>query len=175
MPRAWWKGTEQDGGCRTVNGLEVLRRCAAYTHDMEKLKSQKALALDAAVRITPGMDTSGGGRSSDISAKPERFVQAADWLERRMSARRCMYALELEEAARLLEHMEPANADALRLVMITGLTVRQAAGEMRRSCDAVRGLLSRSRSILKDTPSRLSDDPDYQDLLRQYSRRFRDG
>ena len=129
----------------------------------------------AAVRITPGMDATGGGRSSDISAKPERFVQAADWLERRMSARRCMYAMELEEAARLLERMEPANAEALRLVMISGCTVRQAAGEMRRSCDAVRGLLSRSRSILKDTPSRLSDDPDYQDLLRQYSRRFRDG
>ena len=158
-----------------MNGLDVLRRCAAYENEMEKLRGQKAMALDAAVRITPGMDATGGGRSSDISARPERFVQAADWLERRMSARRCMYAMELEEAARLLERMEPANAEALRLVMISGCTVRQAAGEMRRSCDAVRGLLSRSRSILKDTPSRLSDDPDYQDLLRQYSRRFRDG
>ena len=158
-----------------MNGLDVLRRCAAYENEMEKLRGQKAMALDAAVRSTPGMDATGGGRSSDISAKPERFVQAADWLERRMSARRCMYAMELEEAARLLERMEPANAEALRLVMISGCTVRQAAGEMRRSCDAVRGLLSRSRSILKDTPSRLSDDPDYQDLLRQYSRRFRDG
>lgn len=158
-----------------MNGLDVLRRCAAYENEMEKLRGQKAMALEAAVRITPGMDATGGGRSSDISAKPERFVQAADWLERRMSARRCMYAMELEEAARLLERMEPANAEALRLVMISGNTVRQAAGEMRRSCDAVRGLLSRSRSILKDTPSRLSDDPDYQDLLRQYSRRFRDG
>ena len=154
-----------------MTGLDVLRRCAAYEKDMERLRTQRALAYDAATRITAQMGGGGGGRSQEISAKPERFALAAQWLDRRMDARRAMYALELSEAARLLSDMEPATCEALRLTMIAGLTAPQAAEAMRRTQDSVRGMLRRGRNELRQKESELPQDMDYREMDRRFKQR----
>lgn len=148
-----------------MNGLDVLRRCAAYESEMERLRQQVALAMDAATRVSPSLDRD-GGRSSDVRSKAETFAARADWLDRRMIARRWLYAQELDEASRLLPQISPAPAEAVRLVMISGETVRMAAGEMRRSEDAVRALLRRGRQELAALPSALDQDPEYAEQLR---------
>lgn len=148
-----------------MTGLDVLRRCAAYETEMARLRQQHALAMDAATRVSPSLDRD-GGRSSEVSSKAERFAVKADWLERRMIARRWLYAQELDEAARLLPQLEIAAAEAIRLVMISGQTVRQTAGEMRRSEDAVRALLRRGRLQLAALSSALDQDPEYAEQMR---------
>ena len=148
-----------------MTGLDVLRRCQAYGQEMERLRQQHALAMDAATRVSPSLDRD-GGRSSGVRSKAETFAVRADWLERRMLARRWLYAQELDEASRLLPQVSTAPSEAIRLVMISGETVRMAAGEMRRSEDAVRALLRRGRQELAALQSDLDRDPEYQEQMR---------
>jgi len=145
-----------------MTGLDVLRRCAAYEGEMERLRQQYALAMDAATRVSPVLGKD-GGRTEGAGSKAERFVVKADWLERRMIARRWLYAQDLDEASRLLPQLETAPAEAIRLVMVSGHTVRMAAGEMRRSEDAVRALLRRGRLQLAALRSPLDEDPEYRE------------
>ena len=88
-----------------MTGLDVLRACERYAGDMQRLTLQYQIAMDAATRVTPRLDGNSGGRSSDVRSAPERFAVKAEGLTKRMDARRAMYAMELEEAANLLERL----------------------------------------------------------------------
>lgn len=152
-----------------MDGLETLRQCEAYARDMERLRVSYQMALEAATRTTPRLDADGGGRSG-VSNAPERFAERADWIRRRMDARRAMYAMELDAAADLMELLPPDIADALRLVMIEGDTIRQAAGHMGKSVDGVRYLLRRGRQLAMGVDGLLVS-AEYRDMAARYRRR----
>ena len=151
-----------------MTGLEVLRACERYAGDMRRLKLQYDLAMDAATRITPRMDGNGGGRSSDVRSAPERFAVKAEGITRRMDARRAMYALELAEAANLLERLPVDMAAILSRRMIDGRTVKEIAIELDVSVDAARAKLSRGRTSLSGITSGLDDDWDYREQESRY-------
>lgn len=154
-----------------MTGLEVLTMCERYAGDMRRLKLMYDMAMDAATRVTPRMDGNGGGRSSDVRSAPERFAVKAEGVSRRMDARRGMYALELQEAANLLERLPPDMASVLYRRMIDGRTVKEIAIELDVSVDAVRARLSRGRSALSGMDSELDADWDYRELSAKYARK----
>lgn len=154
-----------------MTGLEVLTMCERYAGDMRRLKLSYDMAMDAATRVTPRMDGNGGGRSSDVRSAPERFAVKAEGITRRMDARRAMYALELQEAANLLEQLPPDMASVLYRRMIDGRTVKEIAIELDVSVDAVRARLSRGRTSLSGLSSELDKDWDYAELTAKYQRK----
>ena len=154
-----------------MTGLEVLTMCERYAGDMRRLKLSYDMAMDAATRVTPRMDGNGGGRSSDVRSAPERFAVKAEGISRRMDARRAMYALELQEAANLLERLAPDMASVIYRRMIDCRTVKEIAVELDVSVDAVRARLSRGRTALSGMSSGLDDDWDYRDLSAKYARK----
>jgi len=151
-----------------MTGLDVLRACERYAGDMQRLTLQYQIAMDAATRVTPRLDGNSGGRSSDVRSAPERFAVKAEGLTKRMDARRAMYAMELEEAANLLERLPPDMAAILNRRMIDGKTVKEIAVEMDVSVDAARAKLSRGRTSLSGMPSRLDEDWDYREQEARY-------
>lgn len=154
-----------------MTGLEVLTMCERYAGDMRRLKLSYDMAMDAATRVTPRMDGNGGGRSSDVRSAPERFAVKAEGISRRMDARRAMYALELQEAANLLEQLQPDMASVLYRRMIDGRTVKEIAIELDVSVDAVRARLARGRTALSGMASELDKDWDYGELTVKYQRK----
>ena len=152
-----------------MTGLEVLRACERYAGDMRRLQVALDIAKDAATRITPAYGAQAGGRGGDRMSAPERFALRAEGLTRRMDARRAMYALELAEAARLLETMEPLTARMLYLRMIGGLTVKQVSTETDVGLDSVRGILARGRAQLSGMDSGLDRDMTWREMHERYA------
>ena len=151
-----------------MTGLDVLVRCERYAGDMQRLKLSYDMAMDAAMRVSPRMDGNGGGKSAERTSAPERFAVKAEGLSRKMFARKSMYAMELEEAANLLERLPIAQAKVVNLRMIEGKTVKEIAIARDCTVDAARALLSRGRVALSSMPSSLESDWDYQDEERKY-------
>jgi DNA-directed RNA polymerase specialized sigma24 family protein len=151
-----------------MTGLEVLTMCERYAGDMRRLKLSYDMAMDAATRVTPRMDGNGGGRSSDVRSAPERFAVKAEGISRRMDARRAMYALELQEAANLLEQLPPDMASVLYRRMIDGRTVKEIAVELDLTVDSVRGKLARGRTALSGMASELDGDWDYREMETRF-------
>lgn len=146
----------------------MLTMCERYAGDMRRLKLSYDMAMDAATRVTPRMDGNGGGRSSDVRSAPERFAVKAEGITRRMDARRAMYAMELQEAANLLEQLPPDMASVLYRRMIEGRTVKEIALELDASVDSVRARLLRGRVALSAMSSALDADWDYREMDARY-------
>ena len=153
-----------------MTGLDVLGRCEAYEREIERLRGQRAMALEAATRISPCVDENKVSPGGERTSPAERFAIASEWIGQRMGARLYLYSRELMEAVRLLAALPPSNARSLRLTMVDGLSVKEAAAEMRRSEDSVRGLLRRGRSMLASEHSSLGEDLEYQQQLRLFYR-----
>ena len=79
-----------------------------------------------------------------------------------------MYALELAEAANLLERLPVDMAAILSRRMIDGKTVKEIAIELDVSVDAARAKLSRGRTSLSGMTSGLDDDWDYREQEGRY-------
>ena len=151
-----------------MNGLDVLKQCERYREDMARLRTSYNLALDAATRVTPTLSGM-PGRSGSPTVRPERFALQSDAIERRMSARRAMYALELSEAACLLEMLtQPYLAECIRLRMIENEPIKGVAEKVDRSVDGVRSALRRARLELSAMQSPLGEDMDYADVCGKY-------
>lgn len=151
-----------------MTGLDVLRACERYAGDMQRLKLHYDMAMDAATRVTQRLDGNGGGKSSEVSSAPERFAVRAEGILRRMEARRTMYALELQEAANLLERLPADMAGMIYRRMVEGKTVKELAVDDDTSVDAVRGLLTRGRTALSGMPSSLDGDWNYLEQEGRY-------
>lgn len=154
-----------------MNGLEVLTMCKRYPVEMKTLKQAYAIAMDAAMRITPRMDGNGGIRSSVVHSAPEQFAVRAESLSERMEARQSMYALELQEATALLELLHPETASVLYGNMICGKTIKEIAIDLDASIDSIRARLARGRTALSNMDSSLDHDPDYQAKKAEYQRK----
>ena len=150
-----------------MNGVDVMTSCRRFPADMAKLELSYSMAMDAATQISPRLDGS-RSRSADACSAPERFAIKAQSLSRRMDARRSMYALELNEAATMLETLPTETANVLYRNMITGKTIKEIAIEMDNTVEAVRARLARGRNALSCMESALDQDPESQQLETQF-------
>lgn len=147
-----------------MTGLDVLERCKGYERDMERLRTQAAFARDAVMRVTRSAQAIGHGGGAD---KLAAYTAKADAIERAMALRTRMSIVELDEAGRLAGLLEPTQGQAIRLLMVRGMTVRQTAAEMHMSEDGVRGLQRRARRALASMPAILPGE--YDALAAQYA------
>lgn len=150
-----------------MTGMDVLRRCRSYKKDIERLNLRRMCAQDVATRSTRSMDVSGhvGGMTDAMG----NYVARVDEIDRMISIRKEMYAIEREAAAVLIAGFsEPMQGIAMYHGWLCGLTTRQTAAVMKNSESAVRGLRRRGREILEGLDAELDTNPEYLELSRMY-------
>ena len=150
-----------------MTGMDVLRQCHRYGDDVAKLKLKKQIALDTATRITGSM-SGGGGRGSDVSDKAGAYGRKVKEIELALEAREEMYAMEMFYAGEALASLGVDAASVMYARMVQGKTVRQAAGALRKSESAVRGLYARARAELDAAPSPIGDSIAYRKAMERY-------
>ena len=152
-----------------MTGYDVFLACRGYERDMERLRMQAAMARDAVTRATRSAEVSGHGGGEDRIAA---YAARADALSRAMDARRAMYDMEQDAAARLIARMETRQGQAIYLLMVRGMTVRQCAACMHTTEAAVRGLRRRAREALGALPAGMGER--YDKATAHYAERLRE-
>ena len=137
-----------------MTGYDVMLACRGYDRDMERLRVQAAMARDAVTRATRSAEVSGHGGGEDRIAA---YAARADALARAMDARRAMNEMEQDAAARLIARMETRQGQAVYLLMVRGMTVRQCAASLHTTEASVRGLRRRAREALCALPSGMGE------------------
>lgn len=148
-----------------MTGMDVLRRCASYARDMDRLRLRRRQIRDAATRITRSPDAQGHGAVEDKAAA---LIARADEIERGMHARERAHDMEVVEALRLVgELATPDTSAVLYARYVEGLTYGALAARMRASEDAVRSALRRGERAIDRQRTRLHDMPEYRALRAQ--------
>lgn len=137
-----------------MTGMDVMERCRMYDRDMERLRLQEAMALDAVTRATRSADTIGHGGGEDRIAA---YTARADALDRAMAAREAMHEAELLTAARLIAALDTAQGQAIYHLYILGETVRQTAAAMHTTEASVRGLRRRAKDALAGMDTQMGE------------------
>lgn len=156
-----------------MTGMDVLRRCAGYARDMERMRVRLASCRDAMTRVTRPMDAQGHGGSGD---KMGEMAARADELERGMAARREAYEMELVEALRLVGLIDsPEAAAVLYGRYVSGDTYAAIACAQRTTESAVRGSHRRGVDALNTMRSALGGQARYAALRALENRAMRPG
>lgn len=150
-----------------MTGMDVLRQCCRYSEDMAKLKLKKQIALDVATRITGSM-SGVGGRGSDISDKAGAYARKAKEIELAIKARENMRLAELICADELMARLNVDAASVIYARMIQGATVRQTAGQLKKSESSVRGLYARARAELEAMSAPIGAQAAYRQAMTAY-------
>ena len=149
-----------------MNGMDVLRQCAAYGKDREKLEARRYYASEARMRIQSGIVSAPQGSAS--RDKMGDLTARIDACNRALGIREAMYRMELTEASRLMECLSPEVGVVLYGRYVRGLTMRQVAGEQRRSEGSIRGLRRRGEMEAENLRSLLEYDDQYAKLATEY-------
>lgn len=145
----------------------MLRQCRRYGDDVAKLKLKKQIALDTATRITGSM-SGAGGRGSDVSDKAGTYGRKAKEVEIALAAREEMYVLEMFCAGEVVARLAVDAAAVMHARMIQGLTVRQTAGQLKKSESSVRGLFTRARAELEAMSAPIGAHAGYRRAMERY-------
>lgn len=145
-----------------MNGMDVMRRCAAYEKDMVRMKNMLLFLRDAATRITRPTDAQGHGGGGDKLAE---LTARADEIERGMQARRQAYDMEVIEALRLVGNIGlPETGAVIYRKYVCGETYAAIAAGTGNTEDSVRGMHKRGMGILMKAPTLLPKNEKYRRL-----------
>ena len=145
-----------------MNGMDVMRRCAAYERDMERMQTMLLFLRDAATRITRPTDAQGRGGGGDKMAE---LAACADEIERSRQARCQTHNMEIVEALRLVGEMRTPEMGAIFYrKYVGGETYAAIAAGLRTSEDSVRSTHRRGMSLLMNTPTQLARSDEYRRL-----------
>lgn len=149
-----------------MNGMDVLRQCAAYGKDREKLLARRYYAQEARTRMRSGFTSTPQGNAS--SDKIGNMTAQISECEYGLEVREEMYRLELAEASRLMECVAPDVGRILYGRYVMGLTMRQIAGEQTRSEGSIRGLRRRGEVEMENLRTLLEYNERYAELAAEF-------